>query len=402
MEPTSPTGADRPRAAGAAAVVGVGETAHTRGADPSATDLSLAVAAARAALGDAGLDAGDVDGLIAPYMGPGAEELITHLGLSDVRWASQVRLGGASPVAALGHAAAAVAAGVADVVLVPVGWAAYSGRRARALAQADASTPYRRAVRDLYAPYGVFAPPQVYAQLAMRHQHEFGTPAEALGTIAVTTRRHALLHPNALMTKPLGLEDYLASRWIVEPYRLFDCCLETDSGAAAVVTSVERARALAGERPTVVLDGFAEARPSDPEDMFNRADFFETGLTAAAPRAWEMAGSGPDEMDFAQIYDCFTFEVLQQLEEAGFCDRGAAADLVLSGATGLGGSLPVNTHGGMLSQGHALGLSHVVEAVAQLRGEAGRRQVEGARTGAVTGWGDLGDGSIAVLSRRDR
>lgn len=386
---------------GHAAIAGAGETTHTRGADPQATDLSLACWAAREAIADAGLAVEDVDGLIAPYMGPGAEELITHLELTDVRFASQVRLGGASPVAAIGHAAGAIVAGLAEVVLIPVGWAAYSGRRARSLAQADTTTPYRRAVRDLYSPYGVLAPPQVYAQVAARHAYEFGTSERALGTIAVETRARALRNSAALMQKPLAMEEYLASRWIVEPYRLFDCCLETDSGAAVVVTTVERAQALS-DRTVVRIEGFGEGRPSEPEDMFNREDFFETGLTSAAPRAWEMAGLAPADMDFAQLYDCFTFEVLQQIEEAGFCDRGEGGPFVMSGAISPGGWLPLNTHGGMLSQGHALGLAHAVEAVRQLRGEAGVRQVDGARRGVVTGWGDLGDGSIAVLVGSDR
>lgn len=231
--------------------------------------------------------------------------------------------------------------------------------------------------------------------------HDYGTPAEALGTVAVNTRGYAIRNPNALMRKPLTMEDYLASRWVVEPYRLFDCCLETDSGAAVVVTSADRAQRLS-ERPVAVISSFAEGRPTEPEDMFNRADFFDTGLTHAAPRAWEIAGLGPEDMDFAEIYDCFTFEVLQQLEEAGFCERGGSGAFVLSGATDPGGRLPLNTHGGMLSQGHALGLAHAVEAVRQLRGESGERQLDGARHGVVTGWGDLGDGSLAIISRRNR
>jgi acetyl-CoA acetyltransferase len=151
----------------------------------------------------------------------------------------------------------------------------------------------------------------------------------------------------------------------------------------------------------VVLAGCADARPSNPLDMYNRVDFFDIGLTRAAPRAFAMAGNEPSEMDFAQIYDCFTFEVLHQLEEAGFCSRGGAGDFVSDGAIGLAGTLPVNTHGGLLSQGHSLGANHIVEAVQQLRHEAGARQVPGARIGAVTGWGDLGDGSLAVLRRDD-
>ncbi len=387
--------------AGVAAIVGVGETSHTRGANPQATDLSLLCEASRTAVADAGYDLGDIDGLIAPYMGPGAEEIMTHLGIANLSFASQVRLGGASSVAAIGHAAAAIASGLAEVVLVPVGWAAYSGRRARSLAQVDATTPYRRAVRDLYSPYGVFAPSQVYAQQAMRHLVEHETPVEALGRIAVNTRRNAQLHPNALMQKPMTIEDYFASKWIVEPYRLFDCCVETDSGAAVVVTSVERAKKHS-HRSFAVVQGYAEARPSEPEDMFNRDDFFEIGLTHAAPRAWEMASLAPEDMNFAEIYDCFTFEVLQQLEEAGFAPRGQGGEFVLAGKTDPGGVLPLNTHGGMLSQGHALGMSHVVEAVTQLRGEAAARQVVNAQHGVVTGWGDLGDGSIAILKRGHR
>lgn len=381
----------------AAAIVGVGESAYSRGADPGVTDVSLAVDAALAALGDAGVRAEDVDGLIPPYLGATAEELIGSLGLSGLAYCAQVNLGGASPVAALGYAATAIATGAAHTVLVPVGWAGYSGRRARALSSAEPTTAYRKAVRTLYAPNGAHSPAQVYAQLARRHMHEFGTPVEALGRIAVNTRAHARATPNAIMRKPITYDDYLASRWIVDPYRLLDCCMDSDAGAAVVVAAADDSRH-AG-RPRAVIDGYADARPSEPLDMYNRSDFFETGLTTAAPRAWRMASAGPSDMDFAQIYDCFTFEVLQQLEEARFCARGESGAFVLSGHTALGGRLPVNTHGGLLSQAHALGMNHVVEAVRQLRHEAGERQVPGARLGVVTGWGDLGDGSIAVLRR---
>ncbi|HEY4331193.1 MAG TPA: hypothetical protein VGM78_01435 [Ilumatobacteraceae bacterium] len=383
-----------------AAIVGVGETRFSRGADPQATDLSLAVDASLAALRDAGLRPADVDGVITPYMGAGAEELAANIGLGELTFAAQVNLGGASPVAALGYAAAAIVAGRAQTVLVPSGWAGYTGNRARGLAKVDDSTPYRRAINQRYGPNGIHSPGQVYAQIARRHMYEFGTTEQALGTVAVNTRTHALLHPNSVMTKPITMDDYLASRWIVEPYRLLDCCLETDAGSAVVLTSAARARDLSDHHP-VVLAGCADARPTEPRDMFNRNGFFDVGLTRAAPRAFAMAGAEPDEMDFAQIYDCFTFEVIHQLEEAGFCPRGTGGDFVMSGATALGGTLPVNTHGGLLSQAHSLGTNHIVEAVQQLRHEAGERQVADARMGVVTGWGDLGDGSLAVLRRDD-
>jgi acetyl-CoA acetyltransferase len=196
----------------------------------------------------------------------------------------------------------------------------------------------------------------------------------------------------------MTLEDYYDAPWVTEPYRRFDCCLETDAGAAVLVSTLRTARRL-GVADPVVIAAVAEGRASPASDIVNREDIFHIGLTDAAPRAYDIAGMGPEDMNFAQIYDCFTFEVIQQLEEAGFCARGDGGRFVMDGGIELGGALPVNTHGGLLSQAHALGLNHVVEAVSQLRGTAGPAQVEGARAGVVTGWGDMGDGSIAVLRR---
>lgn len=380
-----------------ACVVGIGETPHLRGAGSGMSNLEVVLEAARLAIDDAGLTCEDIDGVMAPYVNANVEDLIANLGLGPVTFTGQVNMGGASPVASLLHAALAVASGQANFVLIPFGWNGYSGLRPRDAAAQSTLTAYRRAARDYYAPYGSTSPGHAYALMARRHIEQFGTPPEAAGAIAVACRRNAQLNDRALMRgKPLTIQDYLASRWIIDPFRLYDCCLETDSGAAVVVGAAGAARRMDGHRP-VHISAVAAARPDPPDDIVNREDLLDIGLNYAAPMAYEQAGLGPEDADFAQIYDCFTYVLLLQLEAGGFCPRGEAAAFLLSGGMERDGRLPVNTHGGLLSQGHSLGMGHVVEAVRQLRGEAGPAQLERARVGIVTGWGDLGDGSVAVL-----
>jgi acetyl-CoA acetyltransferase len=358
------------------------------------------MAATRAALEDAGLrDAtSTVSWLSRTWVA--ARRWRRTSAARNLRFAAIIHMGGATPVASLRLAAMAIATGQANYVLIPGGWNGYSGARVRETVSTDMhSLPGGPIAWDYYLPHGLTAPPQWYALMARRHMHEYGTRHEQLGAVAVAMRRHAQLNPGAVMCgKPLTLDDYMASPMLADPVprqRLLSGNRRWHRGDRHF--TVERARDL-GQQPVYIM-GAAAGQPYPADEITNRRDFHGTGLTIAAPEAFRMAGVTPADADFAQIYDCFTFEVIQQLEEAGFCKRGDGGPFVENGAIELGGRLPVNTHGGLLSEAHSLGIGHIVEAVKQLRASAGERQVEGAEIGVVTGWGDFGDGSIAILRR---
>lgn len=377
-------------------IAGVGQTDFTRGSARS--NITLAVQAALAACADAGIDSSEIDGVLPPHQGTSAcsEDLMANLRIRDLRYSAIPYLGGASAVAALQSAALALVAGLCSYVLVlraRNGYSERTGSNAEFLIGVLPGSQFRRGFE---LPYGFSSPVQWYSLMARRHMEEYGTTREQFGAVALAMRRHANLNPHAQMhAKALTMEQYLASRPISEPYHLLDCCLETDGGSAVILTTRERARRL--RQPLVSLAGVAEGHSESPDDLVNRRDWHSIGLSRAAPRAFEMAALGPADMDAAMIYDCFTFEAIQQLEEAGFCARGEGGRFVAEGNIALGARLPVNTHGGLLSEGHLSGMNHIVEAVEQLRGRCGSRQVEGARHIFVSGWGDLGDGAAAVL-----
>lgn len=368
-----------------ACITGVGNTEYRKKIDRPAE--VLAIEATLAAAADAGIDPKQIDGII-PYPGHIGDDVIqAELGLNP-RFRAMVDMGGCSAVSALRVAAMAVLSGAANHVLLFRGLKGSSGARKADRPSFLPGQPFRRHLEYVY---GMNTPAQRYAVLCQRYKHEYGLDRRTLGEIALAARGHANLNPNAQMHgRDLTMDDYLAGRLIADPYTLFDCCLETDGASAVIVSARNEAR-------DVRILSVAEAQGASPDDTSNRDPFLDIGLTQAANRVWNDLGMGPQDMDAAMVYDCFTFEVLHQLEEAGFAKHGDGASLVADGGIRLGGKLPVNTHGGMLSEAHQAGLNHVVEAVRQLRGECGVRQVENARLVAVTGWGQLGDGSFAVL-----
>ena len=384
---------------GKAAIVGIGETGYFRGTDQSI--LQMVLSASMAAIRDAGLKPSDIDAIIPPPGFVAWDEIAAHLGIPEVRYTSCPQMGGASPTAALITASMAVAAGVAEAALVPIGWNGYSALRPRPDARANKrrfTAAFFETVKNYYAPYGLRSAPWWYSLYLERYVKHYNVPPEAAGAIAIACRKHAQLNELAAMRdRSLSMEEYLASPFITEPLRKHDCCIETDCAAAVVVTTLERARDLP-HRPVIFLGG-AEGHPDRPDELINRKDILSLGLDRAAPHAFAMAGVNPEDMDFLQIYDCFTHVVLLELEALGYAERGGAAEFVKNGNVELGGKYPLNTHGGLMSQGHCWGMNHIVEATRQLRHAAGKAQVKDCEIGLVTGYGDLGDGTIAILAR---
>jgi acetyl-CoA acetyltransferase len=350
---------------------------------PDKSESQIMAESARGALEDCGLSLRDVDGLFAAgmSMGPmGVISLAEYLNLKP-SYVDGTNIGGSSFVAHVNHAAAAIAAGQCEVALILYGSTAASN----AMAIGTGGRGGGDAAAGFVSPYGLTTVGG-YAMVAQRHMHEYGTTSRQLAEIAVTMRRHASLNPNAKMRSPISVDDVLASRIISDPLHLLDCCIISDGGGAVVVTSAERARDLA--KPPVFLLGSGEA-------VWHQEIGAPELLTVAARQSGERAfrGSGltRDDVDFCTIYDSFTITVLVTLENLGFCKPGEGGGFVEGGRIGLGGALPLNPDGGGLSSNHPgmRGIFLVIEAVKQLRGECGERQVQGARVGLVHGTGGL-------------
>lgn len=382
------------------AIVGVGES--DIGKVPDMSGLGLNAQAARRALDDAGLKVSAIDGVLTaysftePYFMLGTV-LCEYLGLRP-RYNASLVVGGATPAVMLRHAAEAIVAGNAQTVLVCAGENRATGQ------SRDQAVAALMAVGHPYfeRPYGPSIP-GFYAMISRRHMMEFGTTEEQMAAVAVTARHHASLHPNAHMRKPITVADVMASKPIADPLKMLDCCLLSDAGGAFIVTSAERARDLKGQ--PAYLAGIGEYHTH--EHIMCAPSLTEFGALESGQAAYRMAGLGPQDVDVAQLYDCFTVVPMIELEELGLCERGESGSYYEKGQARVGGGrVPINTHGGMLSHAHAGaagGLFGIVEAVRQLRGGLGPRQVEGAEVALVHNEGGiLSSHCTLVLTKEPR
>lgn len=357
-------------------VAGVGQTQF--GKLPDRSTLSMNVEAVRKALADAGIDKSQVDGLFVKFPTSRFEmmygqKLAETLGIVP-RMGGVWDQGGASNISMIGYAAMAIEAGQCDIALVCLADNPATGSR----------QAYEKAWGD-DSVFGWFGVPASYGMIARRHMGEYGTTSDQLGAIAVACRKHGAANPNAQLRKPLTLEQYRASRMIAAPLRRDDCCLVSDGAAAVVVMSAKRAKELGVAKPVPIL-GFGQGQTS--WEVVQRPVLTSTAATVSAQTAFKMAGLTPKDIDVAQIYDCFTIAALMTLEDYGFCAKGEGGHFVEDGRIEIGGDLPINTSGGLLSETGMPGLQLVIEGVRQMRGEA-TTQVKGARTCVVSNQGGI-------------
>jgi acetyl-CoA acetyltransferase len=350
-----------------AAVVGIGATEFSK--ESGRSELQLAAEAVIAAVADAGLEPSDVDGLTTFTMETNSEINVARVtGMGDLTFFSKIGYGGGAACATVQQAAMAVATGIADVVVCYRAFNERSGHRfGSGLSRSEPTS--EGIAMSWVSTFGLMTPAAWVAMFARRYMHEYGATSEDFGRVSVADRKHAATNPKAwFYGKPITLEEHQASRWIVEPLHLLDCCQETDGGQAIVVTTTERARDRM--HPPAVIAGAAQGAAKGQESMvsYYRDDIAglpEMGLVA--DQLWAQSGIGPEDIQTAVIYDHFTPFVLQQLEEFGFCKRGEAKDFITGGAIELGGRLPVNTHGGQLGEAYLHGMNGIAEAVRQIR-----------------------------------
>jgi acetyl-CoA acetyltransferase len=383
---------------GKVAIVGAADTEV--GKLPHIGPTALCIDAARRALDDAGISKDQVDGLVTcnsmvePYMYH-AEVMAEYLQIFP-RYCISANAGGGTTFSTIQHAATAIVTGVCETVLVTMADCLRTGLSREQAKKMQSSTGHP----EFETPYGATVP-AYYALIARAHMDAYGTTPEQMAAVAVSGRRHAARNPAAQMRELITVEDVLNSRMIADPLHLLDCSLVSDGGAAIIMTSAERAAGFPHD-PIYIL-GAGEGHSH--EHISQAHSLTTSAAVESGRRAYKMAGLGPRDIDLAQLYDCFTPVVLIELEDLGFCEKGEAGAFVESGQTTLEGTLPMNTHGGMLSHchpGNPGAMFSLTEAVTQLRRQAGARQVTGAETALVHGQGGIMSSHATLILGRER
>jgi acetyl-CoA acetyltransferase len=356
------------------AIVGLGYT--PQGKCPDWTVRELFLEASSNAIKDAGMKPHDIDGILVElcWTDPMTQcwTLQQDLGIKETGLSANYDIMGASGGCKIQLAQQAINAGLCKNVLI-----AFVEKSATAPA-----VPYRGSPGATIS-YGLHGAMHGIALAAMRHKMLYGTTAEQLGEVAITCRNHAMLNPRASMRKPMTMEDHHNSRMISEPLRLYDCCLVSDGGRAAVVTSAERAKDC--PKPPVYIMGYGQGHVQ--MDLVERIELVDTGARRSGENAFRMAGVKHKDIDVLGLYDATTHNVITQLEELGFCKRGEGGPFVEGGRLGLDGEFPTNTSGGMISEAYLQGWTGIPEVVSQIRGDCGERQVKDAKIGLVTNQG---------------
>lgn len=375
-------------------IAGVGET--EQGKIPDRSSFHFLSQASKLAIEDAGIKKTDVDGLVTAF------SLVEHTFMHCTTFAdyfgmkpkffSSVAIGGATAVWMAAESAMAIAAGQAEVILCVRGDNTLSG---------ISSSGMLALIREMCHgefefPYGLTTPGG-YALVAQRYLHDFGATREQLASVAVTMRKHAALKENAMSKDPLTIEDVMNSRIIAEPLTKYDCSLISDGGAAFIVTTEDKAKELGIENGLAYLLGMGQGYSHQYMTTLENLDQIYDAINLSGQKAFQTAGLGVDDVDLAYLYDCFTITVLLELEGLGFVPKGEGGSFALEGRMEIGKDLPVNTHGGLLSQAHLGAMHHVVEATLQLRGDAGPRQVENSEVAIVHGNGGIVSAHSTIL-----
>ncbi len=375
-------------------IAGVGET--EQGKIPNRSSFHFLSQASKIAIEDAGIKKSDVDGLVTAF------SLVEHTFMHCTTFAdyfgmkpkffSSIAVGGATAVWMAAEAAMAIASGQAEVVLCVRGDNTLSG---------ISSSGMLALIREMCHgefefPYGLTTPGG-YALAAQRYLHEFGATREHLAAVAVTMRKHAANKENAMNKDPLTIEDVINSRVIAEPLTKYDCSVISDGGAAFIVTTEDKAKELGIENGLAYLLGMGQGYSHQYMTTLENLDQIYSAINRSGQKAFQTAGLGVDDVDLAYLYDCFTITVLLELEGLGFVPKGEGGPFALEGRMEIGKDLPVNTHGGLLSQAHLGAMHHVVEATLQLRGDAGPRQVEDAEIALVHGNGGIVSAHSTIL-----